>query len=90
MKARNRGAVLAEHAPGAVLGHEAAERQAKLLELDPLDHTKWHTFAQTCMLLRRYEEADRGFAMTISLSPSGYVYPSLPTWMRQLPPERLV
>jgi tetratricopeptide (TPR) repeat protein len=48
---------------------EATEQQAKLLEIDPRNPEALFAYGQTCMLLRRYAEADRALGLSASLSP---------------------
>ncbi len=52
-------------------GHwaESAEQLSKALELDPKNATLFGNLAESCMLARRYADADRAFGQAIAMSP---------------------
>jgi TolB-like protein/Flp pilus assembly protein TadD len=47
---------------------EAAEQQIKLLEIDPRSPEALFEYGLTCLLLRRYVEADRAYGLSASLN----------------------
>jgi eukaryotic-like serine/threonine-protein kinase len=53
-------------------GHwaEAVDAMRKALELDPKNSLFLENFAGTCVLARRYADADRAFELAIALSPT--------------------
>jgi tetratricopeptide (TPR) repeat protein len=53
---------------------ESAEQSAKWLEIDPRSPIALTQHGLTCVLLRRYAEADRVFALSLSLNPQSGFY----------------
>jgi serine/threonine protein kinase/TolB-like protein/tetratricopeptide (TPR) repeat protein len=74
---------------GAVLrrqGHwaEAADEVGKALEFDPQNAALVRAFGQTCILARRYADADRACGLEIALSPQyGDIY-ARKAWLQVL------
>jgi TolB-like protein/Flp pilus assembly protein TadD len=65
-------------------GHwaDSAEQLSKALELDPKNATLFGNFAESCMLARRYADADRALGLAIALSPQWAQSYLLKAWLQ--------
>ena len=63
---------------------EAVEEMSKALELDPKNATLYYDHALTCVLARRYAEADRDHSLAISLYPQWGAAYGRKVWLQLL------